>query len=244
MSSRYSGNNERNGCPHTETIDDDQQGECICLQCGLVLEPVYQTQVNETRHFNDPENDMREIDEFLKDVGEHAGIPLSIINYTEWYFQKIKKQLLAKKKFKDKDIASYALYETLCRHKIPRTVQEIIYFTSTTAKQMFAIESELNIKETLNHPLDYCDRFCSLLGIDFWDGKIIKGIVFNMFGLGNVRPQSVVALVVYLYCKEKKLEITLTDICEVCSVSASNIYKLVRENVREPYRSQITLLYT
>jgi transcription initiation factor TFIIIB Brf1 subunit/transcription initiation factor TFIIB len=64
-----------------------------------------------------------------------------------------------------------------------------------------------------------------------------------MYGLGNVRPQTVVALVIYLFCKEKEINMTIKQICEVCFASATNIYKLAR-NVKEPYRNKITLLYT
>jgi transcription initiation factor TFIIIB Brf1 subunit/transcription initiation factor TFIIB len=245
MSGGHWGNNEAHDCPHSQTVDDDREGECICLLCGLVLEPLYQSQRNEGACFTERENDIQEIHNFLQDVGAHANIPQSLICYTEDYFRIIKKQLTGekKKKFVDRDLASYALLETLCRHKVPRTVQEISYFTATETSKLFAVETALNIREVLGHPQEYSDRFCALLGLSFWDSKQIRGIVFNMFGLGNVRPQTVVALVVFLYCKEKKINIPLKLICEVCSVSSTNINKLARD-VKEPYNSNISLLYT
>lgn len=243
MSKRNSRGDEANECTHSETIDDDREGECVCLQCGLVLEKIYQTQKYEATPFVDSQNDTSEINKFLQDVGAHANIPQSLLQYAECYFQKIKKQLDGMKKFKDKEMASYALLETLSRHKVPRPAQEISFFTTTETTKLFAVETALNIRETLSHPLDYSDRFCALLGLSFWDSKMIKGIVFNMFGLGNVRPQTVVALVIYLYCIEKNISMSLTEICEVCSVSSTNIYKLSR-NLKEPYKSKISLLYT
>jgi transcription initiation factor TFIIIB Brf1 subunit/transcription initiation factor TFIIB len=243
MSKGYSRNNETYDCPHSETIDDDREGECICLQCGLVLEPLYQIQKPEATFFTDPQSDLQEISQFLQNVGAHGNIPQSVLTYTMSYFKKIKKQLVGKKKFKDKDLASYALLETLCRHKIPRTVIEISYLTQTDTNKLFSIETALNINETLSHPQDYSDRFCTLLGLSFCDSKIIKKIVLNMCHLGNAnaRPQTIVALVVYLYCKEKDIIMPLTKICEICSVSSANIYKLAR-NVQEPYKSKITLM--
>ena len=242
MSERDPGIDEAHACPHSKTIDDDREGQCVCLQCGKVLDQIFQAQSNEGVPFHDEENNAN-INSFLLDVGAHAEIPLSILKYAECYFQVIKKQLQEKKKFKDKELASYALYETLHRHKIPRPMPEITYFCDVNPVKLFAIETALNIKETLCHPLEYSDRFCTLLGLSFWDSKIIKGIVFNMFGFGNVRPQSVVAVVVYLYCKEKEINIPLSQICETCSVSSTNIYKLARK-VGEPYNSKITLMYT
>jgi transcription initiation factor TFIIIB Brf1 subunit/transcription initiation factor TFIIB len=140
-------------------------------------------------------------------------------------------------------MASYALYETLSRNQISRTVQEIEFFTNCKSSKLWAVESALNIKETLNHPLDYVERFCRLLDFKYHDIKIINGIVGNMFGWGGVRPQCVVAVVIFLYCKETKNKLSLVKICEICDVSSTNIYAIIRR-MKAQYREKVTLLYT
>ncbi len=181
---------------------------------------------------------------FLLDVAAQAHIPQFIVDRSGTYFKKIKVQL-AKKKivFKDTAIASYALYETLSINNIPRTAREIEVYTQCEKSTLWAIESALNLRDTLNHPLDYVERFCTLLYLDFHEMKIIKGIVFNMFGFGAIRPQCVVAVVIYLFCKENKRKISLTQICEVCDVSTTNIYAITRK-MDKRYVEKISLLYT
>jgi len=244
MSGRHPGTDEAYGCPHSKTIDDDREGQCVCIQCGLVLESIFQAPKNEDLPLYDHQQNI--INSFLRDVGAHAEIPLSILQYAESYFQEIKNSLREKKKFKDKELASYALYETLHRHKIPRPLPEITYFCDINPTKLFAIETALNIRgeDEPSHPIDYSDRLCNLLGLSFCDSKFIKGIVFNthLLSLGSRRPQSVVALVVYLYCQQNEINMSLIHICEICSVSSTNIYKLAR-NLQEPYKSKIMLLY-
>jgi len=239
-------NNQGNDCPHSETIDDDREGECVCLQCGLVLEPVYQNQQCGSISYEDPQHNTQEIHCFLQDVGAHAEICQSMLESAKTYYLKIKDQLAENrlKKFKDKELAAYAIYETLCRHHVPRTVKEIEYFTRIGSSTLFDIESLLNVKETFNEPLDYVDRFCTLLELPFWDTKIIRGIIFNLSEqekLKDVRPQCVVALAIHLYCKEKKIKLGISKISEICDVSSANIYKLVRV-IKEPFASNISLL--
>jgi transcription initiation factor TFIIIB Brf1 subunit/transcription initiation factor TFIIB len=211
-----------------------------------VLEPIFQDQQRESVSYEDPQHNTQEIHCFLQDIGAHAEICQSMLDSAKTYCFQIKAKLAERnqKKFKDKELAAYAIYETLCRHHIPRTIKEIEYFTAIDASTLFSIESLLNVKETFNQPLDYVDRFCTLLEIPFWDTKTIKGIVFNLDEqekLKDVRPQCVVALAIHLYCKEKKIKIGISKICEICDVSCANIYKLVRV-IKEPFASKISLL--
>lgn len=232
-----------NDCAHRQTIDDDREGNSVCLECGLVLEPIYQPLWQEAADLsiverNDP------IRTFLLDVAAHAEIPQSIVEYSMSYYNKIKRQLQNHQpKFSEQVLASYALYETLSRNNISRSVQEIEFFTSCKATKLWSVESALNLKETLNHPLDYVERFCNALEIKYQDVKIIKGIVGNMFGLGGIRPQCVVAVVIYLYHKETKNKLPLLKICEICNVSSTNIYAIIRR-MKKQYAGKITLLYT
>jgi transcription initiation factor TFIIIB Brf1 subunit/transcription initiation factor TFIIB len=181
---------------------------------------------------------------FLLDVAAHAEIQKCFVQQTFSYFNKIKRKLEKRTpKFPDRVLASYALYETLSRNGVSRSVQEIEFFTSCNLTKLWAVESALNLKDTLCHPLDYVERFCTQLSIKFHEMKVIRGIVGNMFGLGGIRPQCVVAVVIYLYCREIKRKMSLATICAVCDVSSTNIYAIIRK-MKKTYAGKISLLYT
>ena len=220
----------------------------MCLLCGLVLEVIYQNAWRrggggrKASFTNDSASEP--MLHFLLDVAAHAEIPQCIVQQAFSYFKKIKMQLEKQvPKFTDSVLASYSLYETLSRNSVSRSVQEIEFFTNCKLAKLWAVESALNLKETLNHPLDYVERFCALLEIEFHQMKIIRGIVGNMYGLGAIRPQCVVAVVIYLYCKEIKRKMSLVRLCEVCDVSSTNMYAIIRR-MKKMYSGKISLLYT
>jgi transcription initiation factor TFIIIB Brf1 subunit/transcription initiation factor TFIIB len=230
----------RNDCPHSRSIDDVVEGTCVCTDCGLVLSQLY----FDNYQFENEKSDFYEILLFLKDVCGNACMPENIVCYAHTYFQKLKKDTYIKeKKFNDKILASYALYETLSRHKIPYTANEIEYFTGTPCKMLWKVENCLHFTEMLNNPQDFVDRYCSSLELDFYSTKIIKGIVGNMYGLGDIRPSSVVAAVIYLYCKELGFPMSMKTVCEACFVSTGNMYKIIRR-LPEHIANEISLLYT
>ena len=158
------------------------------------------------------------------------------------YYDKIRLQLAERRpKLGDKVLAAYALYETLSKHQVPRSVQEIEYLTSIKPGKMFAVESALNLTDTLNCPQDFVSRFCSLLELKYRDEVIIRKILANTLKLklSNVRPQCAVAVITHLYCKEKKYKITLKKICEICAVSPTNVHNLTRK-IDQTYVNKIS----
>jgi transcription initiation factor TFIIIB Brf1 subunit/transcription initiation factor TFIIB len=230
----------RNECSHSNVVDDEREGTCVCTECGLVLEQLY---------FPCYTSDIDDIDRcktflFLRDVCSNAFISENIIYYSYTYFKHLKKdQSIISKKFADIAIASFALYETLSRHKNAYTAKEIAYYTGTPCTTLWKIENCLHVTEMLNNPQDFVERYCSSLEIDFYPTKIIKGITGNMYGLGDIRPSCVVAAVIYLYCKEIDEAISMKKICEVCDVSTGNIYKIINR-LDKMYKDNISLLYT
>lgn len=207
---------------------------------------------------------------FLVDVCVHAEIPKAILDYTYSYFKEIREKLSQRKtnknkvvasyaldetlslketretlsphgKINNKAVASYALYETLSRHNVPRTASEIQYFTGCDTSLLFKIESSLHLTETLNKPQDFVSRFCSILNLRFRDERRIKSIVENMFGMASIRPHCIVAVAIFLYCKEKNIDCPLKRICETCDVTSTNIYSVIRK-MKTLYVNKITLL--
>jgi transcription initiation factor TFIIIB Brf1 subunit/transcription initiation factor TFIIB len=218
----------------------EDEGECVCTGCGLVLERLYkQSDVATAGKLND---EHAKIISFLKDICSNACMPEAVTIWTmNYYYQLLKEKAL--KNFKKIELASYALYEILSRNKIPRTAKEIEYFTGTQIQILWKIENCLHFSETLNNPQDFVDRYCSLLNIPFYNIRIIKGIVGNMYGMGDIRPNCVVAAVIYLYYKEINEKMSMQTVCEVCCVSTGNMYKIIR-NLRKDFVEKISLFYS
>jgi len=210
--------------------------------CGLVLEQLLLHPVGKREKYDIV--DFRNVFLFLQDVCANACLPDSIASYAFSYFKTLKKEEKIKQhKYKDNAIATYALYETLSRHEIPRTCNEIEYFTGIPSAIIFNIEGCLYFSDTLNNPQDFVERYCYSLSISYFHIKIIKGIAGNMYGMGDIRPNTVVAAIVYLYCKEANIKQNMKTICEICSVSSGNVYKLIR-SLRSDFSRKISLLYT
>lgn len=223
-------------CPHQQTVDDEREGNSICITCGLVLQPIFLGNSWEQgkKHLPECESVSKTMNRhaFLRDVGANAHICESIINETISYYEKIRDRLKNRKpRFNDNVLVAYALYETLSRNQVPRSVQEVEYLTDSKPGKMFAVESALNLVDTLNCPLDFISRFCSLLDLKYADETMIRNIVKNasQLRLSNVRSQCTVAVIIQLYCKEKKYKITLKKICEICGVSPTNIHNIIRK---------------
>jgi transcription initiation factor TFIIIB Brf1 subunit/transcription initiation factor TFIIB len=223
MCSRGAGNISDDVCNHTETINDDREGELICLGCGLVLEKIFEndlvTQVTNTN---------LKINEFILDVCENACIQKNIACEAFNYFTKISKKV-AVNKFKDVHLASYAIYETLNRFSSPRTAEEIEFFTGTPVNKLWVIQSSLNFTQTLNNPEDYVERFCSLLDLEFSHLQTVTKIVSELsITVGCVKSNCLIAAAIRLYCNECKIPRTLRLICSICSISPASVHRLMR----------------
>lgn len=237
MQGRCSEPISRAECTHCETIDV-QEGERVCLLCGLVVEQLFRHE-RENERRDEYDSKSSEVYIFLRDVCDKATIPNFVLSYTLSYFRALKVDFKKQdKKFSDKVIVAYALYETLSRHEIPRLLEDIAYYTNIPSKTLSKLLSYLNFPETLNNPKEFVDRYCSLLGLKYYDAKIIKGIVQSMCDESNIRPNTMVATIIYLYCQECDVKVSMKSICEVCSVSSGNVYRTIR-NFKDDFSRQI-----
>ena len=166
---------------------------------------------------------------FLRDVSSLAEIPGGIVDHALSYFRKIQKQLGGRKpNFCWRDLAAYALYETLSREGASKTKREIGYFTSCSPTKLFEIESALNLEDTLENAADYVDRFCIQLEMRYSDASAIKNILTSQKSLFNgITAQCGAAAAIHSYCLGKGRKVTLKKICQVCDVSSPNIRKIM-----------------
>lgn len=173
-----------------------------------------------------------EIETFLRDVCAHAEVTQSTQEEALRYYKKIYKILkvdqIRLNQTEKRIIMAYSLYETLARLKIPRTANEIAYFTECTTTSLFKIESRLKLSSTFSDPADFVSRFGSYLNLSYQDIRIIRRMTKNMYWMGDAKPNSIVAIAIQLYCEKNNIRISLKEICEKCDISLANMYALLR----------------
>ena len=132
-------------------------------------------------------------------------------------------------RFRNEDILAYALYEVLSRLNISRTACEISYFTGCATSTLFAIESCLSLTDTLTRANDFVNRYGIDLNMRHCDIRRVEKIVKELEWLGNVKPNCLVAIAFYTYCKHNSIPHSVKEICEKCDISLTNMYSLLRK---------------
>jgi transcription initiation factor TFIIIB Brf1 subunit/transcription initiation factor TFIIB len=225
-------------CSHKNTVEAEHEGDVVCTDCGLVVEPCFSFHASQ-KYFQD-ETDYYNVKNFILDVCANAHIPKNICEYSYSYFKKSRRNF-SPRKVSNNQLAAFSIYEALQLFEVPRTVEEIQFFTGENVKKFALIESVNTLTNNRNDPTIFVDRFCNLLELEYFDSNLIKSIVCNMYGMGNVKSNCLIATCIHLYCKEKKRKILLKTICQICEVSATSVHRIVRQ-LDKKYVQQITLL--
>lgn len=219
----------RNVCGHCTTVDNEKDGEVVCIECGLVLHPLYMTSPWTSSNSPMCTTHQKALD-FIRDVGENACIPANVICYAENYYEKIKIKLSPK--FKTNTVAAYALYESLNKFEVPRMAEEMEHYSGVKMQHIWQVETSLSLETPLHNPKNYVSHYCNLLNLCYADQVVVCDAVdcINQDNsLGNLRCNCLVGVVIYLFCKEKKKKVTLKKICEKCDISATSIHRVVRQ---------------
>lgn len=233
-------------------------GDCVCADCGLVLEQIYLPAYKHTQHssrmvsYEEEFTGLGYVERFLSDISHNANIPVCIITQTLHRFNDIKQQLHDLKcKFKDREMAAFALYDVLNTENIPRTILEIEICTQISCSVLWKIERALpNTCVGGTTATDLVERYCTCLEINYVRMCNIREIVSNMYGMGNVQPQCLVAIAIHLYLlheieqfkrKSKKYppakyfmqryrneKPTLKQIAKVCRITQATVLKHIK----------------
>lgn len=236
-------------CAHRNKIDDEATADEICYDCGLVLGRILTSSWSENEVFHKREES--DVFNFIQDVCHNGHFSSDIADRAYSTYKKTKKKIKTRKiKVTNRAMAAFAIYKVMEKLDIPRTFDEIEAITGVPQNKIWKVASlslELSTKEETStekpsHPTNYVERYCSALNIDYYECKIIKIIVGNMFGFGSYKPSSLVAAVIRLYSLEKKKPLSLKQIAEVCGISSANVHRIIRQ-LDPKYRNKISLLY-
>jgi transcription initiation factor TFIIIB Brf1 subunit/transcription initiation factor TFIIB len=249
-------------CSHDRKIDDITSGTCVCLDCGLVLEDqIYLAAPNQSDFSapfwskkRPPKEEKRQLNEReeMLEICEKLNIPTKLIAAAEVYKDKIVLQLSTgsrKKKFSSLEMLVYALHEILIHHDIRRSSRELAYVAGVQESVIWHVERSLEPKEHSAAPTkvsapttDLVECYRALLSLTFQEGKKIKLIIENLHAVGmeSYRPNTLIALAVFLYSKHCNLSLKLKEICNVCDVSIGNIYRISKSKSGDEWARVLT----
>jgi transcription initiation factor TFIIIB Brf1 subunit/transcription initiation factor TFIIB len=181
--------------------------------------------------------------QFITIMAQNAGINKIFINDAMAIHKDISEQKIFRGINRD-GIKAASIYISCRLNGCPRTSHEIadifnIDKASATAGCSMAVNILNNIERGVEHtdlcltkPSDFVDRYCSKLGMPnelvmvakFVTGKVEKGAVRC-----NNTPHSIAAGIVYFICQMCDLDITKTDIKQICGVSEVTINKCFKK---------------
>jgi len=219
-------------CAHAAVVNT-REDERVCTDCGLVLEEQLYYDFFHPKGWATPNGGIllygeNRIHKFIRDIGANACIPDNVVLYATNYYEKIQAALPLK--IKPWAIAAYALYESLNKFEVPRMAEEIAHYSGVKLQDIWQVETHLMLEETLSDPKLYVQSYCNLLQFSYADQVCVRETVelVLQLPLGNIRCNCLVAVVLYLHCKDSKKKITLRKICEVCKISATSVHRVIR----------------
>lgn len=251
-------------CHHCHTVDNERDGESVCTDCGLVLTQLFfpsgggswqpavslhhdlpslqQQQRWEEEEEEEAEEEVVAMHRFIADVSANAQISNCVMRHAVQYYDEIRKWSSCRC-FSKETLASYALYESLNKFGVPRLAEEIEYYTGVKRKSLWQVETHVTSQSgvaTVHDPVHFVSRYCDVLELSYPEQLMIRETVACLnstpdIPLGNLHCNCLVAVVIYLFCKDrkttmkKKNKVSLESICEVCTISATSIHRVIRQ---------------
>ena len=138
----------------------------------------------------------------------------------------------------DANIA-YAIFTASAKMGCPRQMEEVARYCNVSVRRVWDVQ-KLQAPQSMSPEIkaaDYATRYCSLLELDYSHSLIIAKIVDSgqfRQKVGAIKSNSLIAVAIYLYCKEKKIKIPLKRILQACDgISATTIFRAIRKIDKE-----------
>lgn len=209
-------------CPHSRTVQCEQDGTEICTDCALVL-----CDVQYKHDFTPLVSTKNEEEEFVIDLCENLHVSRAFAEDSYSIFKTVKQNIDDQgiETFKWKELRAFSLYEALNRNNAGRSPHEISFYSGIDSTKLWNIERALSINVTRLAPHFLVPRICSALDLSYIDEKNISKICEHMYGFSHFRPENVVGAVIKLYCKEKNIKRSTSSIC---MYSGATIFSLMQ----------------
>ena len=208
--------NHENFCTHINIITDEHEGSIICIDCGLVIsDNLYIENCFKFQGSDVTCNDIEEIKELLERLNFPTSFALDI-------YKNVQKGLELKKV--KKYLIPFTVYQTLNEMGYPISIKDIVAVSGISENYIYDMQNNED-SIILNHML-LLEKYCTLLGFDFKTYSVIKELLPNLNTGHN--PLTVIASVIYKYCKENKLKYSMKFIASTVGISSVSIQRFLK----------------
>jgi transcription initiation factor TFIIIB Brf1 subunit/transcription initiation factor TFIIB len=165
-----------------------------------------------------------EIRKFLLDLMEHVHVPRGVLEKTVFSYQTFRDNPLLRS-FNNRVIAAFALYDMLNQDNTPRTLHEICYYADIKPKAFWNIEKVLNYHNGMD-PRSLVSRAVGELSIPFSFCPHIMMSIYMIERISCAKPSTILACAINIARVKYDLQISLSEISQVCAISESSIKTL------------------
>lgn len=218
--------------PPQYQVEDHREGFIICTLCSFVIDKVFSFQPNisfphkQQGSFKTYKKSDCDGESAIKDICSNYHVTDQVTQQCLALFNRARLRLKGRN-IPINTIAAFAIYRGLMEESIPRSAQEILVMTGVDLTQIFDVEKICDMGlAPIPSSNDFVERFGAQCGLSYQSIKIIKekcALVNDI--CENYAPHTIAAGLIFMY--DKKL--TTRYVAEVCGVSASSIYKIVKK---------------
>ena len=208
-------------CDHLNQINDHHEGVNTCIDCGLVLENVYENSC------------------FSREV----GVEIENISSAEKDNREMIMEILDKLNLPDKHI-DFIVHDlkTNFKKRIPKSekIASSIYACVNTSDECLPLNLLSSVsgitKKHVKHPLKMqiqvnpeiaLEKFCNILNLNYNDYTLIKGDISQYENTG-FNPLTVVGGLIYKFCKENNKKISMKRVGDVVGINSISIQRFLK----------------
>lgn len=204
-------------CGHENVIDDEREGSCVCINCGLVLESqLFLPGFNEIKY----EKKITDIKEIEKN--EQIRELLHRINLPDFLSAQISRKCEGKSK---KKIPFY-MYQTLNENGCPISMKEVSAVSGFTNSDIYKHQENNNV--IILKPELMLEKYCKILDLNFSAYSVIKEKMLSVSMSGH-SPLTIIGSNIYLYTKNNNLKIPMKKIAKTINISCISIQRYLKK---------------
>jgi transcription initiation factor TFIIIB Brf1 subunit/transcription initiation factor TFIIB len=198
-------------------MSDIHTGDIICTTCGLVMDVNY-IEENKFNEIN-KETKTNEYD-IIETVIDHLHLPKSYVGF-------ISKNYVKK-------------YKNIKTHDNMKKISDCIYTTVNDINNCISIKDltkicgvkSNSIKNKLTiHDLNVLtDKYLQQLYIPYKDRSVIKENVNEKYENTGYNPLTIIASILYIYCKKNRLKYSMIKIANIIGISPISIQRFLKND--------------
>jgi len=221
-------------CKHETKLDDWTEGCVVCMDCGEVLEPIFD---NALMKFNPPpDENLNKMTKLAQEFVFNNNLDESILKKGAALFACLftrHKMELKKIKMSEKNILIYCLIDAMTQEEIPYNV-DMIYEQLGGARKSYWKIFNLHRSAHLSKPEHFMNYYKWALQLDYKDYSNLM-VICTRYEYLDMQPSCLAAGIVYRYCRDMKKNITMKSVSEVLHVSKQSIQKFIRRDLVKSY---------